>query len=58
MKLKTKWPLTYLHKYLFRFSGLASAIKLKKKLGVTAEVFETSNDIGGTWKHSTYPGKL
>ncbi|KAI9253061.1 putative flavoprotein [Helicostylum pulchrum] len=38
------------------FSGLASAIKLKKKLGVTAEVFETSNDIGGTWKHSTYPG--
>lgn len=52
------WPVTDLHKYLFRFSGLATAIQLKKKLGITAEIFEASNDIGGTWNHSTYPGKL
>ncbi|KAG2208916.1 hypothetical protein INT47_011056 [Mucor saturninus] len=38
------------------FSGLNSAIQLKKKLGIAAEIFEATKDIGGTWNYNTYPG--
>ncbi|KAI8381112.1 putative flavin-binding monooxygenase [Radiomyces spectabilis] len=38
------------------FSGICAAIQLKEQLGITAHVFEASQDIGGTWHHNTYPG--
>lgn len=41
---------------LGRFSGLSSAIQLKRKLGIDAEIFEATSDIGGTWNYNTYPG--
>jgi len=39
-----------------RFSGLTAAIQLKKKLGIVAQVYEGTKDIGGTWNYNTYPG--
>ncbi|CAO0799620.1 unnamed protein product [Mucor circinelloides] len=38
------------------FSGLTAAIQLKKKLGIVAQVYEGTKDIGGTWNYNTYPG--
>ncbi|KAI9014346.1 putative flavoprotein [Phycomyces nitens] len=37
-------------------SGLCAAIQVKKRLGITAHIFEASEDLGGTWNHNTYPG--
>ncbi|KAG2235091.1 hypothetical protein INT48_002432, partial [Thamnidium elegans] len=36
--------------------GLSSAIQLKKKLGIDAEIFEATSDVGDTWDYNTYPG--
>lgn len=41
-----------------RFSGLSAAIQLKKKLGIEAEIFEATSNIGGTWNYNTYPGAI
>jgi cation diffusion facilitator CzcD-associated flavoprotein CzcO len=41
---------------MYRFSGLGSAIQLKKQLNVDADLFEITKDIGGTWNYNTYPG--
>ncbi|KAI9320142.1 hypothetical protein BX666DRAFT_1853340, partial [Dichotomocladium elegans] len=38
-----------------RFSGIHTAIKVKQELGIRAQIFEASNDIGGTWHVNTYP---
>ncbi|KAI8077569.1 putative FAD-binding monooxygenase [Thamnidium elegans] len=38
------------------FSGMVAAIQLKKRLNIIAEVFESTNDIGGTWSYNLYPG--
>ncbi|KAI8142280.1 putative monooxygenase [Fennellomyces sp. T-0311] len=38
------------------FSGLGAAIKLEKELGIKAQIFEISEDVGGTWQANTYPG--
>ncbi|KAI8141363.1 hypothetical protein BJV82DRAFT_714940 [Fennellomyces sp. T-0311] len=38
------------------FSGICAAIKLEQELGIKAQVFEMSKDIGGTWYVNTYPG--
>ncbi|KAI9272801.1 flavoprotein [Phascolomyces articulosus] len=38
------------------FSGLCSAIKLEKELGIQAQLFEMSDDVGGTWEANRYPG--
>ncbi|KAI8888003.1 FAD/NAD(P)-binding domain-containing protein [Backusella circina FSU 941] len=38
------------------FSGLCAAIQVKKQLGIDAQVFEFSSDVGGTWYANTYPG--
>ncbi|KAI8047291.1 uncharacterized protein B0P05DRAFT_566337 [Gilbertella persicaria] len=38
------------------FSGICAAIQLRKKLGIIAEVFEATDDVGGTWNYNTYPG--
>lgn len=39
-----------------RFSGLGAAILVKKQLGIKAQLYEISTDIGGTWHDNTYPG--
>lgn len=39
-----------------RFSGLCAAIQVKKQLGIKAQVYELSADVGGTWHDNTYPG--
>lgn len=39
----------------YRFSGICAAVQLKKQLGITAQIFEASDDIGGTWYHNKYP---
>lgn len=44
------------HKYLYRFSGLCAAIQVKKQLGIKAQLYEISADVGGTWHDNTYPG--
>ncbi|GAA5798613.1 hypothetical protein HPULCUR_004018 [Helicostylum pulchrum] len=38
------------------FSGMCAAIQVKKQLGITAQVFEISEEVGGTWHDNTYPG--
>ncbi|KAI8076883.1 monooxygenase [Halteromyces radiatus] len=38
------------------FSGIAAAVQVQKQLGIKATIFESSDDIGGTWKHNFYPG--
>ncbi|CAO3638385.1 unnamed protein product [Mucor fragilis] len=38
------------------FSGLCAAIQVKKQLGIKAQVYELSADVGGTWHDNTYPG--
>ncbi|KAI7899854.1 putative flavoprotein [Cokeromyces recurvatus] len=38
------------------FSGMATAIKLKKELNIEADIFESTSEIGGTWNYNTYPG--
>ncbi|KAI8881609.1 monooxygenase [Backusella circina FSU 941] len=38
------------------FSGLGSAIQLKKQMNIDADLFEITKDIGGTWNYNTYPG--
>lgn len=35
---------------------MIAAIQLKKQLNITAQVFESTNDIGGTWSYNVYPG--
>ncbi|KAI9484422.1 hypothetical protein BDB00DRAFT_878848 [Zychaea mexicana] len=38
------------------FTGICAAIKVKQELGVDAQLFEMSKDVGGTWEANTYPG--
>ncbi|KAI8147575.1 hypothetical protein BJV82DRAFT_596084 [Fennellomyces sp. T-0311] len=38
------------------FSGICAAIELEKKLGTKAQLFELSEDVGGTWHDNIYPG--
>ncbi|KAI9257354.1 flavoprotein [Phascolomyces articulosus] len=38
------------------FSGICAAIKLEKELGINPQLFEISEDVGGTWHANTYPG--
>ncbi|KAI7890615.1 uncharacterized protein EV154DRAFT_247520 [Mucor mucedo] len=38
------------------FSGLCAAIQVKNHFGIKAQIFEISNEIGGTWRDNTYPG--
>ncbi|KAI9498576.1 flavin-binding monooxygenase-like protein [Zychaea mexicana] len=38
------------------FSGIFSAIRVKKELGIQPHIFEGSKDFGGTWHLNTYPG--
>ncbi|KAI9483616.1 MAG: flavin-containing monooxygenase FMO [Benjaminiella poitrasii] len=38
------------------FSGLCTAIQLNKQLGIKAQIYEVSSDVGGTWHDNTYPG--
>lgn len=35
---------------------MGAAIKLKKDLGIIAQIYEGTTDIGGTWNYNTYPG--
>lgn len=35
---------------------MCAAIQVKKQLGITAQVFEISEEVGGTWHDNTYPG--
>lgn len=42
--------------YICSFSGISSAVKLRKELGINAQIFEATGDIGGTWSYNTYPG--
>jgi cyclohexanone monooxygenase len=37
------------------FSGLYMLIKLRE-LGLSARVFDTASDVGGTWYWNRYPG--
>lgn len=37
------------------FSGMTTAIQLKKKLNLSADIFESTEDIGGTWHYNQYP---
>jgi cation diffusion facilitator CzcD-associated flavoprotein CzcO len=43
-------------KLIYRFSGLCAAIQVKKQLGIKAQIFELSSEVGGTWHANTYPG--
>ncbi|WP_417539916.1 flavin-containing monooxygenase [Marinobacter sp.] len=38
------------------FAGLYMLHTLRDKLGMKAEVFETADDVGGTWYWNRYPG--
>ncbi|KAI8876652.1 FAD/NAD(P)-binding domain-containing protein [Backusella circina FSU 941] len=38
------------------FSGIAAFYHLQKELNITPQLFEATNDIGGTWNYNTYPG--
>ncbi|KAI7860770.1 hypothetical protein BDC45DRAFT_562968 [Circinella umbellata] len=38
------------------FSGIYSAIRIQKELGIEPHIFEGSEDFGGTWHLNTYPG--
>jgi cation diffusion facilitator CzcD-associated flavoprotein CzcO len=38
------------------FSGLYMLKKLRDDLGLTAQVFEAGDDVGGTWYWNRYPG--
>ncbi|WP_323754183.1 NAD(P)/FAD-dependent oxidoreductase [Marinobacter sp.] len=38
------------------FAGLYMLHTLRDKLGLKAEVFETADDVGGTWYWNRYPG--
>ncbi|ORZ06000.1 hypothetical protein BCR42DRAFT_427463 [Absidia repens] len=38
------------------FSGICAAIQVEKQLGIKATIFESSDDVGGTWNHNFYPG--
>ena len=38
------------------FAGLYMLHTLRDKLGMSAEVFEAADDIGGTWYWNRYPG--
>ncbi|KAI9257178.1 hypothetical protein BDA99DRAFT_132697 [Phascolomyces articulosus] len=38
------------------FSGIYSAIRIKKELGIEPHIYEGSKDFGGTWHLNTYPG--
>ncbi|CEP17843.1 hypothetical protein [Parasitella parasitica] len=38
------------------FSGMVTAIQLEKKLYLSADIFEPTEDIGGTWHYNQYPG--
>ncbi|ORZ00392.1 putative flavo protein [Syncephalastrum racemosum] len=37
-------------------SGITAAVQLKKKMGIEAQIFEASDNFGGTWYQNTYPG--
>lgn len=34
---------------------MTTAIQLKKKLNISADIFESTEDIGGTWHYNQYP---
>lgn len=34
---------------------MTTAIQLKKKLNLSADIFESTEDIGGTWHYNQYP---
>ncbi|KAI8334350.1 putative flavin-binding monooxygenase [Chlamydoabsidia padenii] len=38
------------------FSGICAAVQVEKQLGIKPTIFESSNDVGGTWKYNYYPG--
>ncbi|KAI9489657.1 flavin-binding monooxygenase-like protein [Zychaea mexicana] len=38
------------------FYGICAAVQLEKELGIKAQLFELTNDVGGTWQSNTYPG--
>ncbi|KAI8137306.1 putative flavoprotein [Fennellomyces sp. T-0311] len=38
------------------FSGICSAIQLEQQIGIKAQLFEISPDVGGIWEASTFPG--
>lgn len=38
------------------FSGLGTAIQLKKAGIDSFTIFERASDVGGTWRDNTYPG--
>ncbi|KAI8881608.1 alpha/beta hydrolase fold-3 domain protein [Backusella circina FSU 941] len=38
------------------FSGIAAFYHLQKELKITAQLFEATTEIGGTWSYNTYPG--
>lgn len=38
------------------FSGLGMLWRLREKLGLSVKVFETGDDVGGTWYWNRYPG--
>ncbi|KAI9492354.1 hypothetical protein BDB00DRAFT_828671 [Zychaea mexicana] len=37
------------------FGGIYAAIKIKQVLGISAQIFEASEDIGGAWFANSYP---
>lgn len=34
---------------IISFTGIQAAVQLKKQLGITAQIFESTKDVGGTW---------
>ncbi|KAI9321720.1 FAD-dependent pyridine nucleotide-disulfide oxidoreductase, partial [Dichotomocladium elegans] len=38
------------------FSGICAAIRLKQELGIISQIYEGSDDLGGTWHANRYPG--
>ncbi|KAI8141360.1 putative flavin-binding monooxygenase [Fennellomyces sp. T-0311] len=38
------------------FSGICAGIQLKRQLGIKAQIFEISPEVGGTWHVNVYPG--
>ncbi|KAI8061414.1 putative flavoprotein [Gongronella butleri] len=38
------------------FSGICSAIQLKKQLGIVPDIVEAASEVSGTWHANTYPG--
>ncbi|GAN02050.1 4-hydroxyacetophenone monooxygenase [Mucor ambiguus] len=36
-------------------SGICAFIQIQEQLGITAQVYEMNEDVGGTWLNNTYP---